>query len=177
MLLWITAVAVRGRTDGRVVMLLSFSLPILILITIQSLISRTHANWTAPVAPAASILVTAWLLERDRRILFWATVGTNALATAAMLMGPVLPAAWFPAKSDPFARTSGWKDVAASVRRQLAKHGYRAVAVDGRDLAAELIYYLRDSTVPLFVVTTANDVPRNQFEMTRAYRAGAPEPV
>jgi hypothetical protein len=93
MLLWIAAVAVRGRTDGRVMMLLSFSLPILILITIQSLISRTHANWTAPVAPAASILVTAWLLERDRRILFWATVGTNALATAAMLMGPVLPAA------------------------------------------------------------------------------------
>jgi 4-amino-4-deoxy-L-arabinose transferase-like glycosyltransferase len=174
--LWIMPVAVRSPTDRRVVMLLSFSLPIFVLLTIQSLISRTHANWTAPVAPAASILVTAWLLERDRRILFWATIGTNALATLAMLVGPVLPPGVYPVKSNPFARTSGWKDVAASVRRQLDKDGYRAVAVDGRDLAAELIYYLRDSAVPLFVITS-NDVPRNHFEMTRAYRIGAPEPV
>ena len=176
MLLWITAVAIRDRTDHRVVMLLAFSLPILILISVQSLISRTHANWTAPAAPAASILVTAWLLERQRHTLFWVTVATNALASAAMLIGPALPAAVFPAKSDPFARTTGWKDVAASVRLRLAKGAYRALAVDGRDLAAELLYYLRDSNVPLFVITT-RDVLGNHFEMTRPYRAGAPEPV
>ncbi len=175
MLLWITAVSIRGRADRRVVMLLAFSLPILILITVQSLISRTHASWTAPIAPAVSILVTAWLLDRRRHILFWATVATNALATAAMLIGPALPAGVLPAKSDPFARTTGWKDVAASVRQQLAKDGYRALAVDGRDLAAELLYYLRDSNVPLFVITTG-DVPTG-FETTRPYRAGAPEPV
>jgi len=175
MLLWITALAIRGRTDRRAVMLLAFSLPILILITVQSLISRTHGNWTAPVAPAASILVTAWLLERRRRILFGATVATNALATAAMLIGPALPAGVFPAHSYPFARTTGWKDIAASVRQRLAKGGYRALAVDGRDLAAELLYYLRDSKVPLFVITI-RDVPTN-FETTRPYRPGAPEPV
>jgi hypothetical protein len=45
-----------------------------------------------------------------------------------------------------------------------------------RDLAAELVYYLRDSNVPLLVITS-NDVPANQFELTRPYRAGAPEPV
>jgi 4-amino-4-deoxy-L-arabinose transferase-like glycosyltransferase len=174
MLLWIGAVAIRGRVDRRVVMLLAFSLPILTLIAVQSLIARTHANWTAPVAPAASILVMAWLLERQRRVLFGATVATNALATAAMLIGPALPPGVFPAKSDPFARATGWKDVAASVRQQLAKDGYRALAVDGRDLAAELLYYLRDSTVPLFVLT--GDVPI-YFETTRPYRAGAPEPV
>jgi 4-amino-4-deoxy-L-arabinose transferase-like glycosyltransferase len=147
MLLWITAVSIHGRTDRRVVMLLAFSLPILILITVQALISRTHGTWTAPIAPAASILVTAWLLERRRHILFKAMVATNALATAAMLIGSALPPGVFPAKSDPFARATGWKDVAASVRERLAKDGYRALAVDGRDLAAELLYYLRDSTL------------------------------
>jgi hypothetical protein len=113
-------------------MLLAFSLPILTLITVQSLISRTHANWTAPVAVAASILVTERLLERERRFLIYATVATNALATAAMLIGPALPAGVLPAKSDPFARTSGWEAVAASVRQQLTKDGYRALAVDCR---------------------------------------------
>jgi 4-amino-4-deoxy-L-arabinose transferase-like glycosyltransferase len=176
MLLWITAVAIRGRVERRVVMLLAFSLPILILITVQSLISRTHASWTAPVSPAASILVTAWLLERQRRVLFGATVATNALATAAMLVGPVLPPDMFRWTSDPFARASGWKDVAASVRQQLAKDRYGALVVDGRDLAAELLYYLRDSNVPLFVIGY-RDVPANHFEMVRPYRMGAPEPA
>ena len=175
MVLWITAVSIRGRTDRRVVMLLAFSLPVLILITVQSLISRTHASWTATVAPAVSILVTAWLLERRRPILFWATVATNTVATVAMLIGPALPASLFPGKSYPFARTIGWKDVAASVRQRLEKNGYRALAVEGRDLTAELLYYLRDSNVPLFVVTNRSELAH--FGMTRSYRAGAPEPV
>jgi 4-amino-4-deoxy-L-arabinose transferase-like glycosyltransferase len=176
MLLWLTVLAIRGRTDRRVVMLLAFSLPILILITVQSLISRTHANWTAPVAVAASILVMGRVIEHERRVLFWTIVVTNALATTAMMIGPALPAGVLPAKFDPYARTSGWKAVAAAVREQLAKDDYRAIAVDSRDLAAELIYYLRDSNLPLFVVTTG-DVPANHFELTRPYRAGAPEPV
>ena len=176
MLLWITALSIRDRTDRCVVMLLAFSLPILILLTVQALNSRTHANWTAPAAPAASILVTAWLLERRRHILFWATVATNALATAAMLIGPALPAGVFPAEFNPFARKTGWQDVAASVRQRFVKDGYRALAVDDRDLAAELLYYLRDSKVSLFVIRNS-DVPTNHFEMTRPYRAGAPEPV
>ncbi len=175
MLLWITAVSIRGRADRRVVMLLAFSLPVLILITVQSMISRTHASWTASIAPAVSILVVAWLIERRRPILFWATVATNALATAAMLIGPALPPSAFPAKSYPFARMTGWEDVAASVRRQLAKDDYRALAVDGRDIAAELLYYLRDSKVPLFVIVT-RDEPA-YFETTIPYRKGAPEPV
>ncbi len=176
MLVWLTVLAIRGRTDRRVVMLLAFSLPILILITVQALISRTHANWTAPVAVAASILVMGRVIERERCVLFWTIVATNALATAAMMIGPALPAGVLPAKVDPFARTSGWKAVAAAVREQLGKDGYRALAVDSRDLAAELIYYLRDSNVPLLVITS-NDVPANHFELTRPYRAGAPEPV
>jgi hypothetical protein len=82
----------------------------------------------------------------------------------------------FPWKSDPFARASGWKDVAAPVRQQLVKDRYGALVVDGRDLAAELLYYLRDSSVPLFVMGY-RDVPANHFEIMRPYRMGAPEPV
>jgi 4-amino-4-deoxy-L-arabinose transferase-like glycosyltransferase len=176
MLLWIVAVTMRGRIDRRVVMLLSFSLPVIVLITVQSFISRTHAYWTASASPAASILVTAWLLERQRKVLFGTTVAINALATAAMLVGPTLPPSVFPARSDPFARMRGWHDVAAAVRMQLATNNYDALAVDSRELAAELLYYLRDSRVPLFAIAS-RDEPANTFEMTRPYGAGAPEPV
>ena len=175
MLLWI-AVTIRGRTDRRVVMLLSFSLPVIVLITVQSFISRTHASWTASAAPAASILATAWLLERQRKVLFAITVAVNAVATTAMLVGPILPPSVFPARMDPFARTRGWDGIAAAARLQLATNNYKAMAVDSRELAAELLYYLRDSNIPLFALAS-RDKPANTFEMTRAYRAGAPEPV
>jgi hypothetical protein len=155
---------------------LSFSLPNIVLITVQSLISRTHATWTASAAPAASIAIAAWLLERERRFLFAATVAINALATVAMLVGPTLPTSVFPAGSDAFARTRGWEDVAAAVRLQLAKDNYDALAVDSRELAAELLYYLRDSNVRLFAIA-GRDEPASTFEMTRPYRTGAPEPV
>jgi len=176
MLLWIAAVAIRGRIDRRVVMLLSFSFPVIVLIILQSFISRTHASWTASAAPAASILVTAWLLERQRKVLFGTTVAINALATAAMLVGPTLPPSVFPTSSDPFVRMRGWDDIAAAVRLQLATNNYDALAADSRELVAELLYYLRDSKVPLFAIAS-RDEPANTFEMTRPYRAGAPEPV
>jgi 4-amino-4-deoxy-L-arabinose transferase-like glycosyltransferase len=176
MLIWIVAVAIRGRMDRRVVMLLSFSLPVIVLITVQSFISRTHSTWTASAAPAASILITAWLLERARKLLFVTTLAINALATAAMLVGPTLPTSVFPTGFDTFARTRGWEDVAAAVRLQLTNDNYGALAVDSRELAAELLYYLRDSNVPLFAIAS-RDEPANTFEMTRPYRSGAPEPV
>jgi hypothetical protein len=157
-------------------MLLSFSLPVIVLITVQSFISRTHATWTASAAPAASIMITAWLLERERKFLFVATVAINALATAAMLAGPTLPTSVFATSSDPFARTRGWEEVAAAVRLQLAKDNYGGLAVDSRELAAELLYYFRDSDVPLFAIAGRGE-PANTFEMTRPYRPGAPEPV
>ena len=176
MLMWIAAVAIRRGTDRRVVMLLSFSLPIIILMTVQALVSRAHANWTIAAAPAAAILVTAWLLERRRKIIFGATAATNVLATAAMLIGPVLPSDAFPVRLDPFARMRGWENVGAAVHRKLATNDYRALAVDSRALAAELLYHRRNSKVPLFAIGGC-DAPDNTFEMTRPYRAGTPEPV
>jgi 4-amino-4-deoxy-L-arabinose transferase-like glycosyltransferase len=177
MLIWIGAVAVRGRMDRRVVMLLSFSLPVIVLITVQSFISRNHSTWTASAANAASIAITAWLFERERKVLFAATVAINVLATAAMLVGPALSSSVFPTGSDAFARARGWEDVAAAVRLQLAKDNYDALLVDSRELAAELLYYLRDGDVALFAIAGRHE-PANTFEMTRPYRPlGAPEPV
>jgi hypothetical protein len=163
--------------ERRVVMLLSFSLPVIVLITVQSFISRNHSTWTASAAPAASIAITAWLFERERKVLFAATVAINVLATAAMLVGPALSSSVFPTGSDAFARARGWEDVAAAVRLQLAKDNYAALAVDSRELAAELLYYLRDGNVALFAIAGPHK-PANTFEMTRPYRPlGAPESV
>ena len=57
------------------------------------------------------------------------------------------------------------------LRLQLATNNYNAIAVDSRELAGELLYYLRDGKIPLFALAR-RDEPANTFEMTRAYRAG-----
>ena len=57
-------------SDPRKVLLLSFSLPVLGLLVFQALLSRAHGNWSATAYPAASILVTAVMLELNRETLF-----------------------------------------------------------------------------------------------------------
>jgi len=175
MVVWIAGAAARVRTDRRVIMLLAFSVPVLLLFTVQAAIGRTHAHWTAVVAPAICILTTAWLLERDRRVLFGLVIGTNVLATVALLIAPVLPPNAFPPAARLFERMSGWKDVAEAVRTRLAQDDYAAVLVDSRDLAGELLYYLRDSKLPLYVSEKGG--PDNYFKRERSYAVGSPEPV
>ena len=51
--------ALRHGADEPRRILLSFSLPVLILIGMQALLSRAHANWAATAYPAAAILVAA----------------------------------------------------------------------------------------------------------------------
>lgn len=174
MVLWITGVATRIRTDRRVTMFLAFSVPVLLIYIVQAMIGRTHPYWTAVIAPAIALLVTAWLLERERRVLFGLVLASNLLATVVLLIAPVLPPRIIPAGL--YDRMSGWKEVAEAVRTRLAKDNYAAVVVDSRDLAAELLYYLRDSELPLYYAGNGGE-PDNQFELERQYRKGAPEPV
>lgn len=61
---------IRAPADPNKILLLSFSLPVLALLAVQALLSRAHGNWSATAYPAASILVTAVMLELNRLILF-----------------------------------------------------------------------------------------------------------
>ena len=48
--------------------------------------------------------------------------------------------------------------------------------VDTRVLAGELLYYLRDVDVPLYV-WPSGPVPADHYEMTRPFSAKTPEPI
>ena len=45
-----------------------------------------------------------------------------------------------------------------------------------RELAGELLYYLRDIDVPLYV-WPSGPVPADHYEMTRPFSAATPEPI
>jgi 4-amino-4-deoxy-L-arabinose transferase-like glycosyltransferase len=168
---------IRHPSDSRKTLLLSFSLPVLAILTVQAILSRAHGNWSATAYPAATILVTAAMLELNRRILFAVSLGLHLAIAVALAIVPAF-AQQLPIfeRLQFLSRVVGWRDVADAVRAKLGEDHYAALLVDTREMAAELLYYMRDSVVPLYV-WPAGPIPTDQYEVTRAYGAGAPQPV
>jgi 4-amino-4-deoxy-L-arabinose transferase-like glycosyltransferase len=178
---WIAAQAFRGGLADRERLLLSFSLPVLVVITAQAFVSRAHANWAATAYVAAAVLVTATLLRKPARGWLNATLALHLLVAAAIGL-----ATWqagqfrLPLAGDPFARTLGWRAVAQAARQALDEgrrqgRAYGAVITDDRSLTAELLYYLRPETTPVLAWRT-DGRPLDHYELTRPYGGGA-EPV
>jgi 4-amino-4-deoxy-L-arabinose transferase-like glycosyltransferase len=167
----------RGPSDPNKTLLLCFALPVLALLVVQALLSRAHGNWAATAYPAASVFVTAVLLEGGRQRLFNVSFGLHLILAAAIATAPAFARTWPVFEQLKFLRSSlGWEDTAGVVRERLAEERYGAILVGSREMAAELLYYLRDSQVPL-VVWTRGDTPHNHFEMTRPFGASTPEPI
>ncbi|HVQ11137.1 MAG TPA: glycosyltransferase family 39 protein, partial [Methyloceanibacter sp.] len=158
--------------------LLAFSVPVILLLVVQALLSRALANWAAAAYPAATILVTAALLRdwpRLFRISLWLHIGVGLVITIAPLFAPRITALTGP-EWNPYARVIGWRDLAESTRRLAEAQGAKTVLADNREMTAELLYYLRDSSLPI-AIWFREDVPRNHFEMTRPFTKASPDPV
>ncbi len=147
-LLYILSRRAAWRLDGRDFPLLVFALTPLVIVGIQALLSRAHANWAAAAYPAALLLVTGWLLRESRE----RPVKFNAAFHAAMLVlftAGVLS----PALIDRVGLASavrdlrGWGGQIDEIMTYAA--GYDAVLVDDRYLMGEMLYYQKDSAVEL----------------------------
>jgi 4-amino-4-deoxy-L-arabinose transferase-like glycosyltransferase len=168
---------IRSPSDPNKALLLCFSLPILALLILQALLSRAHGNWAATAYPAASIFVTAILLERGRRLLFNISLALHLILVAALATAPAFARTWPVFEQLKFLRsTLGWEGAAKTVRTRLAEGHYGAVLVDTREMAAELLYYLRDANVPLYV-WMRDPTPHDHYEMTRPFGPSTPEPI
>jgi hypothetical protein len=169
--------AFRERPSDDKILLLSFSLPVLALLLVQSLLSRAHGNWTAVAYPAATILVTAVMFELGRILLFRISLALHLAVAAFIALAPAF-APQLPAfeQLQFLSRVVGWRGVADAVRTKLADDHYGSILVDSREMAAELLYYLRDNPTPLYV-WLYQPKPMNQYELTRAMSKDAPDPV
>lgn len=163
-------------------LLLAFALPVVLVITAQALISRAHANWAAVSYVAASVLVTATMV----RNLDWRWL-KGSLALHVVLLVALVAATAFagrfalPSGVDPFARTLGWRELAAATRTELEKarqqgRPFKAVVADERSVTAELLYYMRDEATPVLAWRDGGR-PQDHFELTRPYTAEHGGPV
>ncbi|MEC9367746.1 MAG: glycosyltransferase family 39 protein [Pseudomonadota bacterium] len=170
LLLWISWRAMRTAPSNEDRLLLWFSLPVLAVITLQALLSRAHANWAATAYPAASIVVTAWLLREKSWALLRGSLSLHACVMVVLAAGAAMaPQLSFPGGRNPYDRVLGWKALAASVRDEMVGRRYQAILTEDRWLTAELLYYLRKNR---FTIRSwrPGPAPRDHFEMTRPYK-------
>lgn len=158
--------------------LLAFSVPVILLLTLQALLSRALANWAAAAYPAATIIVTALLLQnwpRLFRISLALHLGAALIITLAPIFAPTITRVTGPGRN-PYARVLGWHELAAATRRLAEAKGAKSVLTDNREVTGELVYYLRQTSLPVSI-WARGEGPRNHFTMTRPFTAGTPEPV
>jgi hypothetical protein len=163
-------------------LLLAFALPVLVVITLQALLSRAHANWAAVSYVAGAVLVTATLVRDGSWRWLTASFVINAAAALLVMVGTSLAGrAALPFGTDPFARTLGWRELAEAVRGELevarqAGRPFGAVLTDERSVTAELLYYMREEVTPV-LAWRAGPRPQDHYELTRPFTGTAREPV
>ncbi|WP_139247049.1 glycosyltransferase family 39 protein [Hyphomicrobium sp. NDB2Meth4] len=171
----------RERLPNQDRYLIAFSAPLIAVIIVQAFLSRAHANWAAPAYVAASVLVVATMVRDDAWGWLKASFALHAVIIALLLFGTSTAGRLeLPVKSDPFARTLGWRNIAEATRAELAKAAaagkpFAAVLSDDRALTAELLYYMRDEPTP--VLAWRPGAPHDHFELTRPFTASTPSPV
>ena len=156
-------------------LLVMFSIPILVLIIFQALMSKAYANWAAATYVAASILIADIIVNRVPPI--WNRVSTSihvvifaGLSIAVAFSAPgniTLPIG--PNGQEPFFRLQGWSEIGRATAKQLSKRQYGAVISEHRHLTAELVYYLRHEKQKVFAFHES-EVPHDHYQLTRPFR-------
>ena len=172
-LLWWLAVRRPWRGANTERLLFAFVVPVLVIVTAQSLLSRANANWAAVTYVAATVAVVAWLVQQDRRRIVQASFVLHVVV-AAMLYGLVAATSGggLPSSLDAFARLRGWDVLGREVATLAAERPGTVVLTDDRMVMAELLYYARDEKVPI-VIWGSGGKPRNQYELNAPFDGAA----
>lgn len=123
-------------------LLLCFSVPIILVVATQALLSNAYANWAAGAYLCATILVVAHL----PRSLLWLSFAINgAVSLALPLAVTQADSLRLTGERLVFARYTGRADMSTQIIAAAKEAGVGIVVSDKRDLLADLFYSGRDS--------------------------------
>lgn len=163
----------RGGMPQRRV-LTAFSLPVLLIVCTQALLSRAYANWAVATYFAGLLIAVPLLLSRARWLL-WASVAVNG---AICLLLPLLTilAPWPLQNGKPLlARYLGQADLSRQIIAAAQATGIATVVAADRAVLADLFYTGRDSGLSIRTPMPKGR-PGSYYEQTFPLRPGA-DPV
>ncbi|MCB2109056.1 MAG: glycosyltransferase family 39 protein [Rhodobacteraceae bacterium] len=153
--------------DDADTLLLSFSLPILILIVIEAFVTRAHANWAATAYVAGTIFLCRKLLRTGAVRWLQGAFAVN-FAASVLLFNAVIADAYgyhLPRALDAVAKTRGWDEAGPWVRDLRRRYPGAVALFDNRTDMASLIYYARPLADDAVMWNPWGGV-HNHFELT-----------
>jgi len=168
-----------GRTE---VMLLCWTAPPIVIVTIQAFLTRANANWAAAAYVGGAVLAAGLVMKWRPRWPVFTALGLQAVLALVLIVCAVSPrTAESLGLANSFKRLKGWDATTqATIRRaqvEMADRGLTAIAVDDRFLFNSMAYYGRDffsrPGAPPLKIWLSGDHPGNQAEaeapLTRAF--------
>ena len=167
--------AVRRRLQPADLLLLCFAAPPLLIVTLQSFISRANANWAGAGYVAGIVLAAAWLIRWRAR---WWLIGAVAMqaVVAVLFLACVLmpPLADTLGLANAFKRAKGWEQMTEEIANRAMREpagSLSAVAVDDRFMFNAAAYYGREyfgrNGEPPLKMWVREAHPQNQAETTQ----------
>jgi hypothetical protein len=142
-------------------------------ISIQAFLSRAFANWASATYIAGTVLVIAYLIEKNKIYLIKVGIAINLIAAILFYHYHDITKTLhitLTSKKDPFKRVLGWKEVANQLKPVIQKYHY-PLMFDDRVIMAEMIYYLRPNAFNS-VMFNPNGKIRNQYDMDTKLEVG-----
>ena len=165
----------RVGADRRALLLMSFALPTLAIMLVESMLSRAQPNWSAPTYLTATILVVAYLTQKGRDgLVQWSVVLHVALCVLLLGARDISAAVGhpLPGKLDPLHRVRGWQTLGSSLSQIRLQHLDLPLLADQRELTAALMFYMQPHPFEMRMWNPAGHV-KNGFEMDNSL-AGTP---
>jgi 4-amino-4-deoxy-L-arabinose transferase-like glycosyltransferase len=150
-----------------------FIIPPLVVIAIQAVVSRAHANWAASAYPAASVLLASLAIRLPwRRLLSLSILVNSAIGIFATLLAIAPTLADSIGAGSGLKRVRGWEQTAAELETLARRYGASALMVDEREVWHGVDYYGRDRDLPPLRAWRRLDEPRSHAEEAGAMSPG-----
>ena len=168
-LLW--AAARPGKTGTG--LLLVFSVPAIILVCIQALLSKAYGNWAASAYFAGTVIAVSVMLPHRRLLLL--SLAMNGTIAAALPVLTLLPDLTLGGTRPVLARYLGRAALSTGIIA-IAQNRNLPVVADSRDVIADLFYTGRRSGVRFYALPPIGR-PASHYEQTRALPDSVQGPV
>lgn len=160
-------------------LLICFILPLFFIILIISILSRSHANWAAPIYVPATILVIAYLVETKKEFLIKFSIifhiavallanifiltSNDSKGSLIKLSGKKTDILSLQIK-DPLKRIKGWQELGHEVSKMKILYPDSVILTKSRKIHSELLYYKNYKGE--LVKWNADGIAKDHFELT-----------
>ena len=159
------------RRGERVRLLAGTAIGIVLLVSVQALLSRAYANWAASAYVAGTLAVIASLSVRWRA----AAVVVNAALCLLVLVAVAFPERLPRRLAEAMDRYQGRAAMSRAILAEAGTRGLRTIVATDRDILADLFYTGGEAGVA-FRALAGPGRPDNHYALAFPYRSGA-EPV